>query len=144
MMRKLLLAILLFSMAGTLADLVLMDHYQDWWQVIPLGVIGLALIVLADHGLRRTSTGIRALQAVMALFVVAGVAGVILHFRTSADFQREIDDAMGGLRLVKAVLMSKVPPTLAPLTMLQMGLVGLVYCWRHPYLRAASLKGEEQ
>ena len=63
----------------------------------------------------------------MVLFLVAGFLGVALHFDGAAEFQREIDPAIGAWDLVKKVMRAKAPPVLAPGIMLQLGLIGLVY-----------------
>jgi len=61
------------------------------------------------------------------LFLVAGLAGLALHFRGAAEFQLEIDPAMGTWDLVKKVMRAKAPPVLAPGVMLLLGLIGLAY-----------------
>jgi len=63
------------------------------------------------------------------LFLVAGLAGVALHFDGAAEFQREIDPAIGAWDLVKKVMRAKAPPVLAPGVMLQLGLIGLIYTY---------------
>ena len=51
--RRLLLAILLLGLAGTCAELLLLNHMEDLRQWIPLTLIGASFIVLAWHGARR-------------------------------------------------------------------------------------------
>ena len=65
----------------------------------------------------------------MMSFLVAGVLGVALHFSGAAEFQREIDPAIGAWDLIKKVMRAKAPPVLAPGVMLQLGLIGLVYAY---------------
>ena len=141
-LRGMLLAILVFSMTGTAVDLLFMDHYQDAWQMIPLVLIGFALATMLLHGLGHAAA-LRGFRMVMVLFVAAGIVGVVLHYRASAEFDRESDFAAAGWSLVKAVLSSKVPPTLAPMTMLQMGLIGLAFTYRHPAFLSRSRVNEK-
>ena len=133
-LRHILLAILFFSMTGTFADLLFMDHYQDWWQLIPLALLVCAVVAILYYGVSRSAAALRGVQVVMVLFLAAGIAGVVLHFRASATFHSDMDSTIGGWRLIELVLGSKAPPTLAPMTMLQMGLIGLAFTYRHPLL----------
>ena len=52
-LRRLLLGILLFGLVGTAAELILIGHDEDWWQMIPLVVIGLAILGLGLAMIRR-------------------------------------------------------------------------------------------
>ena len=56
-LRRLLLGLLLFGLVGTAAELVLMGHDEDAWQLIPLVVIAMA--VLASGALLWGQTGVR-------------------------------------------------------------------------------------
>jgi hypothetical protein len=130
--RRLLLAVLVIGMAGTLTDLLLLSHYEDTVQVIPLALLAAALAAVV-WGIARPSThSVRTLQVIMTLFVVAGLIGVGLHFNGSAGFQLEIDPSLDWWPLVKKVARSQSPPLLAPGAMVQLGLIGLVYAFRHP------------
>ncbi len=81
---------------------------------------------------------VRALQFVMSLFVAAGLAGVALHFQSTLEFQREIDPSLAGFGLVLKALQAKAPPALAPGVMVQLGLLGLAFAYRHPALGAGK------
>ena len=74
--RTWLAAVLLFGLAGTIVELLLLEHYEDAWQFVPLFLIVVALGVLIWHRARPTAANVRALQALMALFVMAGPIGV--------------------------------------------------------------------
>jgi len=126
-LRRWLLWVLVLGLAGSGAELLLLEHYEDTWQLAPLFLIGLAMAVLAWHAIRPDAASLRALRVTMALFLVAGLAGVGLHFRGAAGFQLEIDPAMGTWDLVNRVMHAKAPPVLAPGVMLQLGLIGLAY-----------------
>jgi len=126
--------VLLFGLAGTIVELLLLEHYEDGWQFVPLFLIVVALGVLIWHRARPTAANVRALQALMALFVMAGPIGVGLHFRGAAEFQLEIDRSQPGWDVFKKVMTAKAPPVLAPGIMMLLGLVGLVYSYRHPAL----------
>ena len=103
--------------------------------MIPLGLLGLAALTLTWHGIRGSAMSLRAFQIAMVLLLAGSIAGVILHWKASEAFQSEMDLAIGRWQMARNVLHSKVPPTLAPAGLMQMGLLGLAYSYQHPALR---------
>lgn len=136
--RRLLLGILTIGMAGTVADLLLLDHYEDVWQAPPLVLLSAGLIMVALMWTDPGRTTVRAFAALMILFMLSGVAGFALHYSGNLEFQREIDPTQHGWSLVKAVMRAKAPPALAPAGMIQLGLIGLLSVYRHPAFVASS------
>jgi hypothetical protein len=132
-----LLVIFVLGLAGTGAELILLQHYEDTWQVAPLALMAAAAAALLWHAVSRRAVGIRAFQGVMALFVVSGVLGMWFHYRANAAFERELDPSLGGAALFRESL-GGATPSLAPGTMIQLGLIGFVYAYRHPRLAAAE------
>lgn len=123
------LVVLMFGMAGLLAELALIAHYEDATQWIPLALLagGLLFLVL-DLVLARTWIHL-VVQLIMVLIVAAGMLGVYFHFHGSREFQLEMDPQMRGTTLVWHVLRAKSPPTLAPGSMVQLGILGLGYAY---------------
>jgi hypothetical protein len=73
----------------------------------------------------------------MAVFVAAGFAGVLLHYRGNAEFELEMRPSLAGSELFwKAV--KGATPALAPLALTQLGLLGLASTYRHPLLRRSD------
>ena len=138
--RRCLLAILALGLAGTGVELVLLEHYESAVQFVPLVSVALAAGVLIWHLVKGGALTIRALRATMLLFLVAGIAGVGFHFRGAAEFQMEIDPSQSGWDIFKKAMRAKAPPVLAPGLMVQLGLVGLVYAYRHPALDASEFR----
>ena len=112
-----------------------MSHFEDAWQIVPLALIAMALVILAWHAAARSATSIRALRATMVLAIVSAGIGLMLHYRANAEFQLDIDPSAGGPALWMKVLRAKAPPALAPGVMAHLGLLGLAYTYRHPALR---------
>ena len=131
-LRAWLLALLAFGMAGTALELLLLAHFENRWQLVPLVLIAAAFGVIGWHLARRDTVSLRALQATMALFIAAGAAGTWLHYHGAAEFQLEIDASQRGWTLMKKVMTAKAPPVLAPGVMMQLGWLGLLYTFRHP------------
>jgi hypothetical protein len=132
--RRILLAILLLGVVGISAELLLLAHTEDVYQLIPLGLAALSVVTVA-LALARPSIGtIRLFQAVMVLFLISGLVGTYLHFQVNVEFQLEMDPALSGLSLYRKAILAKTPPALAPGAMIQLGLIGLAYTFRHPAL----------
>lgn len=131
-LRRMLLAVLLLGMTGTGIDLLLLGHFEDVAQFIPLLLIlaGIAAVLWNASGHKRWS--IVAVQVVMVLFIAGGALGVYFHYDANVEFQQEIDETVAGTRLLWKVLRAKTPPALAPGTMMLLGLIGLAYVYRHP------------
>jgi hypothetical protein len=128
--RRILLAILIIGFTGTSVELLLLSHFEDSIQLIPLATLGLGLVVLVWHAFRASRTSLLALQVVMSLFLAAGLAGIFYHVRASLEFQREFDPALKGVALLWPALRAHVPPALAPAVLVQFALIGLAYTYR--------------
>jgi hypothetical protein len=131
-MRSLILPILFFGLLGTGAELLLLQHTGSLWELIPLVLIGLSLATLTWHAITQHPASVRAVQGVMGLFLIAGVAGIALHYQSSMEFKLETNAALSGWALFWAVMSAKTPPALAPGSMIQLGLLGLAYSYQHP------------
>jgi hypothetical protein len=122
-------AVLLFGMAGLLAELALIAHYEDATQWIPLALLGVGLLAVAAEIVLHRSWTQLLIQLTMVLIVGAGLLGVYFHFNGSREFQLEMDPQMRGTALMWHVLRAKSPPTLAPGSMVQLGILGLGYAY---------------
>jgi hypothetical protein len=138
MVRKLLLLVISFGLLMTGLDLILLEHYEDSWMLVPLFLIALSLAVIVGHALVGAAGSVRLMQGVMVLLVLSGLMGVVLHFQGNLEFQVEIDPTLSRWELFNKVIRAKAPPALAPGAMAQLGLLGLVYCYRHPALTRDS------
>jgi hypothetical protein len=132
--RRMLFAILLLGIAGISLELWLMAHTEDFYQLIPLLLAALGVIVMVAAALRPASATVRLLQAVMLMFLISGIVGMYLHFQVNLEFQLEMDPALSGMALYQKAILAKSPPALAPGAMIQLGLIGLAYTFRHPAL----------
>ena len=126
--------VLVFGLVGTVTELLLLKHYEDPSQWLPLVLIALTLAIVGWHVARPGAVTVRALQAAMTLFLLAGIAGVALHAQGAAAFQWETNPKQPGCDVFAKVMRAQAPPVLAPGVMLQLGLIGLVYTYRHPAL----------
>jgi hypothetical protein len=126
-LRKWILGVLVLGLLGTVVELVLLEHYEQPLQFVPLVLIALAVVTLIWHATGGGAASLNALLAVMALFVIASFVGFVAHFYGSAEFQLDLDPSMGTWELIEKVTHAKAPPLLAPGMMMQLGLLGLAY-----------------
>jgi hypothetical protein len=139
--RRLLLFLLLLGMTGITIELLLLEHDESATQLIPLLLLGLGFAVTLWHALQRGPSSLMALQIVMVLFVATGLLGMYVHFGANVEFQHEMDPSLAGLALFRKAMAAKTPPALAPGSMSQLGLIGLVYSYGHPAFTRASARG---
>lgn len=132
-LRGALLVILIAGMIGTGVELLLLEHTEGVWQLVPLALLGAGLVVLLAHALRPGATTVRAVQLTMLAFVGSGLAGWLLHYSGNVEFELEMHPTAAGLGLFWEAIKGATP-TLAPGTMIQLGLLGLVHTYRHPAL----------
>jgi hypothetical protein len=126
------LIVLALGLLGTTTDLLLIEHYEDTLQLIPIGLAALAMAVVLWNAIGSTLVSVRMLQAAMVLLLGAGAVGMTLHYRGAAAFQWEMDATQSSWDVFKKVIRAKAPPLMAPGAMVQLGLIGLVYTYRHP------------
>jgi hypothetical protein len=131
--RALLLIILLLGLFGSAIELILLGHYDEWKQWIPLGLLAAAIALLAAYGVTRSTRVLRAFRWLAVGFVFAGLLGIFFHYRGNVEFEREMYPQMKGLELIWEALRGATP-ALAPGTMVQLGLVALAYLYGHPQL----------
>lgn len=133
LLRRGLLALLALGCVGALSELVLLEHYEEWQQMIPLSLLATTLVMILWHWSAGTRQSLRALQIVMLLLIIAGTVGVFFHVGGNYEFERELEPDLGGLAFWIEVVRGAAP-TLAPGTLVQFGLIGLLYAYRHPLL----------
>ena len=131
--RTILLLALVSGLVGLGAELLLLEHFEEWQQKIPLALIALGLAVLLWHAVDRRCAPVRALQLLMVIFVAAGAVGMMLHYQGNVEFELELYPSMSGFELFRKSMMGATP-ALAPGSMIQLALVGLAYTYNHPRL----------
>ena len=142
-LRDLLLGIIIFGIVGLIAELLLQEHTESWQQWIPLLLLGLGLATSALVYLRPSSGALNAFRALMLMFIAAGALGVYLHFAGNVEFEIERTPELGGFSLIWKSLKGATP-ALAPGALAQLGLLGLLYGYRHPAGRNGSIGSTSQ
>ena len=128
------------GVVGTAADLLLTGHVEDAWQLAPLLLLAASALIVAWHLAARRRAGLRAHQILMALFIASGFVGTFFHLRANIEFETEMYPEFSGFELYWKAIQGASPPSLAPGAMIALGLLGLIYSYRHPSLDTNSPK----
>ncbi|HEX6925563.1 MAG TPA: hypothetical protein VF167_09035 [Longimicrobiaceae bacterium] len=132
--RQLLLALIFLGAAGLVAELLLLEHTENVYQWMPLVMLALVLVFSLLLGFRPSPRVLRLFRGLMVLVILVGLVGIYLHYDGNREFELEMDPQASGFDLLWKVLHGATP-TLAPGAMVQLGLLGLVFAYRHPLLR---------
>lgn len=139
--RVMLLALVLFGSAGLLVELLLLEHFDDEYQLVPIVLLVGGLAAGAALALRPSRATVRSFQATMLAFLAAAAIGLWLHVTGNAEFEREIDGSAAGIALLWISLRGATP-ALAPGALAQLGILGLILTYRHPALRRKLPSGD--
>ena len=140
-LRSLVLGIVLLGIVGLLAELLLLEHFESRTQWIPLVTLGLGLATTTVAARSPTRASMRAFQVTMALFVIAGIVGLVLHLKGNVEWALERRPDLGGWELVWKALRGATP-ALAPGALAQLGLLGLAWSYRHPAVKPEYMATE--
>lgn len=132
--RQILLLTLVVSLVGTVTELLLLEHFEDAWQWAPIVLLGGSLVTLGGYALERGPRSLNVLRVLMVLCVASGAVGVLLHYQGNVEFELEMYPDLAGWTLFRDSMMGATP-ALAPGAMVQIGLVGLAWTFRHPALQ---------
>ena len=136
-LRRGILALLALGAMGVITELVLLEHYEEPVQFVPLALLALTLTTILWHWIDGGRRSLRAFQVVMLLMVVAGTVGIGLHLRENVATELDLNPGSSGLAFWLEVVRGDLP-TLAPGTLVQFGLLGLLYAYRHPALNGRN------
>ncbi len=133
-LRQLVLAIIVVGILGLIAELLLIEHIESWQQWIPLVALSAGFASSIWVAGRPGPASLLIFQAVMGVFIVAGIAGLYFHYAGNVEFAVERDSSLTGVRLAWKALRGATP-ALAPGALAQLGLLGLAYTYTHPAKR---------
>ncbi len=141
-LRRLILATFLLGLIGSGTELILLGHTEEFWQYLPIVLMGSSLLCLAGTAIRPSRMMIRFFQGTMVLFLASGVAGLWLHYQANIEFEMEVYPSLAGWGLFWKAIQGTSPPSLAPGMMFVLGLLGWVYAFRHPVGQILNPKHE--
>lgn len=128
--RRLVIALFVFGAVGTGAELILLEHTEDIWQWTPIVLLGVSVPLAGSLWFMSARWLRRSFRGIMVLFVASGALGLYQHYRGNVEFELEMYPSMSGFELVWEALKGATP-SLAPGTMILLGMLGLIYTFRH-------------
>ena len=132
-LRRGLLLIFVIGTAGLGTELLLLEHFEEWRQQVPLVLLALGLILLAVRLFYRGAIILRLFRWTMLAFVLGGMVGLWFHLSSNMEFELEMYPTLSGLELLSKALGGAMP-ALAPGALVQLGLIGFLYTYQHPAL----------
>ncbi len=138
-LRRGVLLIFVLGTVGLGTELLLLGHFEEWRQQVPLALLVLGLILLAVRMLYRGAIILRLFRLTMLAFVLGGMVGLWFHLSANMEFELEMYPTLSGLELLVKSLGGAMP-TLAPGALVQLGLIGFLYTYQHPALSREQAK----
>ena len=132
-MRRGVLLIFVLGTVGLGTELLLLDHFEEWRQQVPLVLLVLGLILLAVRMFYQGAIILRLFRLTMLAFILGGIVGLWFHLSSNMEFELEMHPTLSGLDLLFKAL-SGAMPALAPGALVQLGLIGSLYTYQHPAL----------
>ena len=140
--RQLLLALIVIGIVGLEVELALLRHAESFSQWIPHVTLFIGLLTTAAVYFQAGPRTLRVFQVMMVVFLVVGALGVYFHLQGNVEFAQERDPSLSGVRLLWKALRG-ASPALAPGALAQLGLLGLLYSYKHPGLTRDNTIGRE-
>ena len=132
-LRRGVLLIFVLGTIGLGTELLLLDHFEEWRQQVPLVLLVLGLVLLAVRLFYRGAIILRLFRLTMLAFVLGGMVGLWFHINANMEFELEMYPTLSGLELLSKALGGAMP-ALAPGALVQLGLIGFLYTYQHPTL----------
>lgn len=124
--NRLITVTLFFMATGTLSELLLLEHYEDEWQLVPIVLIGASLLLFLILHLTISESVFKIFNILMIACIFSGFLGVWFHLKANIEFESELHPTASGWSLMIDSL-SGALPALAPGSMIAFGLVGYLY-----------------
>ena len=140
--RQLLLALVVIGIVGLEVELALLRHAESFSQWIPHVTLFIGLLTTAAVYFQPGPRTLRVFETMMIIFTAVGALGVYFHLHGNVEFAQERDPSLSGVRLLWKALRG-ASPALAPGALAQLGLLGLLYGYKHPALTRDNTIGRE-
>lgn len=130
-LRRFLLAAAIATYLAAAVELVLVDHYEEWQQMLPFVMAGLGVLAAGWAWLAPTRASVRAARGAGVLAAGTALAGVYLHLAGNLEFAREVRPETSGAEALWDAL-SGGNPLLAPGMVALAGALAAAATYRHP------------
>ncbi|MCY3764647.1 MAG: hypothetical protein OXH06_04390 [Gemmatimonadetes bacterium] len=136
-LRQGLLLIFVLGSIGLGVELLLLGHFQEWRQQVPLVLLVSGLVLVTMNLVCRRPVVLRIFRLAMLAYVLGGIVGFWFHINGNMEFELEMNSRLTGWDLVSRTAGGALP-VLAPGALVQLGLIGVLYTYRHPGLDAGQ------
>ena len=123
---RLITVTLVFMAVGTMAELVLLEHYEDQWQLIPILLVGTAIVFFILMKWYSPKALIIIFKGLMIGCAISGLLGIWFHLKANMEFEMELHPSSSGWPLFIDSLAGSLP-ALAPGSMIVFALIGYLY-----------------
>ena len=95
--RRLLLVAFIGGTAGTAVELLLIGHFEDPWQLVPVSLLSLGTLAALAHAVKPGVLTVRLLQLLMGFFIISAGIGMALHYQGNSEFELEMHPSIEGV-----------------------------------------------
>ena len=124
--KRIILLIFAFMTVGILFELYLLEHFEDSLQLIPITLIAIAMALFIVLQFKQTRVFFSIFKLSLIAISLSGFYGVFLHLSGNFEFEQEMRPSSNWTDLFVESL-SGALPTLAPLSMVVLSLIGYSY-----------------
>lgn len=126
-----------FIFIGNVAELYLLDHYEQTRQWIPiiLSIAGFALVTVSWW--QPGSSKLKALRWLMGITALASMYGMYLHFSGNYSFAREINPSFSAVEAIWPAIKGS-NPLLAPGILFLAAVLAIAGTYKHPVLQKSN------
>ena len=123
--RKFLTWILGIASCGLTLDLFLIAHYETIWQLLPIALLSISIMILFLTWLFFRYWLIKAQFILSIMVTVTGLIGSWLHFQSNMDFELEMYPDLSSRELIWNALTGALP-VMAPCALIPYGLTTIL------------------
>lgn len=123
--QRALLVLVVIMTLGLIPELLLLEHFEEWQQLIPLVVLGVVLLGTVLFWFVPRPAVVKLFRLVMLLCLLSAALGLYFHYQANVEFVLERHPDYRGWQLFKEA-MTGAMPALAPATMAQLAVTGLL------------------
>ena len=138
--RQFLLWLTIAMCIGIVVELLLIEHYKEVLQWVPLVACGLVALSAASVLIRPNRATINLLRIIMVLTALAGLVGTYVHLTGNLEFAQEINAAKASAAPALTAL-TGANPALAPGALGVTALVALAATYYHPAMTREVVRG---
>lgn len=132
-LRSFLLGVAAFIFIGTVAELYLLEHYEETQQWIPI-ILSIVGFFISAAAWRKPGRNILIVfRWIMGLIALASLYGMYLHFMGNYQFTLEINPSFSAAEAIWPAIKGSYP-LLAPGILFLSAILGYAATYRHPEL----------